>query len=369
MHDERLTRLADWASGRPRGPHTLELGLTMACNADCAFCWRQHPDTKLVGGTLSASRWRAILDEARDLDVRYVRVIGEGEPLLHPDAAEVLRHVKRLGIRSFLCSNGTLFTRELIHDLVSFGWDWVSLSVEGPDAATHDALVRKDGAFERIVWAAKRFAHVKRALGSDRPGLNFGMALTTRNWRRIPEVLTLAAESGVHAVNLEPITVNSPESVPLKLSPEQARAFVEEVAPRVREEGLRVGVRSNAGELTVRSILSTNQVHLPLLEAADRESGLLRAPCFNPFWFLHLRANGQVGSCGFWRPMHDEKLGNRTLDQVWFGDYYRRMRGRLLEGTLFPVCSDCNLGFVEDTLAIRTELAGALAARSARAVA
>lgn len=339
----------------------------MACNADCAFCWRQHPDTKLVGGTLSAPRWRAILDEASELDVRYVRVIGEGEPLLHPDAPEVLRHVKRLGIRAFLCSNGTLFTRELVHDLVNFGWDWVSLSVEGPDAATHDALVRKQGAFERLVWTAKRFARVKRALGSDRPGLNFGMALTTRNWRRIPEVLALAAGNGVHAVNLEPITVNSPESVPLKLDGDQARRFVEEIAPRVMEEGRRLGVRSNAGELSVRSILSTNQVHRALLEAADGAAGLLGAPCFNPFWFLHLRANGQVGSCGFWRPMHDEKLGARSLKDVWYGDYYQRMRRRLLEGALFDVCSDCNLGFVEDTLAIRAALADALAARRARA--
>lgn len=365
MHDERLARLAEWAAGRPRGPHTLELGLTMACNADCAFCWRQHPDTKLVGGTLTAARWRGILDEAREMDVRYVRVIGEGEPLLHPDAPEVLRHVKRLGLRAFLCSNGTLFTRELVQDLVGFGWDWVSLSVEGPDAATHDALVRKSGAFERIVWAAKRFAHVKRALGSDRPGLNFGMALTTRNWRRVPEVLTLAAETGVHAVNLEPITVNSPESTSLKLSAEQARIFVEEVVPRVLEEGRRLGVRSNAGELSVRSILSTNHVHLALLEAADRAGGLLRAPCFNPFWFLHLRANGQVGSCGFWRPMHAEKLGDRSLEAVWYGDYYRRMRDRLLEGALFDVCSDCNLGFVEDTLAIRALLAEELTRRGA----
>jgi len=369
MHDERLARLLDWASGRPRGPHTLELGLTMACNADCAFCWRQHPDTKLVGGTLSASRWRTILDEARALDVRYVRVIGEGEPLLHPDAPEVLRHVKRLGIRSFLCTNGTLFTRDLIHDLVAYGWDWVSLSVEGPDSATHDELVRKEGAFERVVWAAKRFARVKRALGSDRPGLNFGMALTTRNWRRIPEVLTLAAETGVHAVNLEPITVNSPESVPLKLSAEQARAFVADVAPRVMEEGRRVGVRSNAGELTVKSILSTNQVHLALLEAVDRADGLLKAPCFNPFWFLHLRANGQVGSCGFWRAMHDEKLGAGSLEDVWFGCYYERMRGRLLRGELFSVCSDCNLGFVDDTLAIRSRLTAELDGRSAHRVA
>ncbi len=361
MHDERLARLADWAQGRPRGPHTLEIGLTMACNADCAFCWRQHPDTKLVGGTLAAARWREILDEAAGLEVRYVRVIGEGEPLLHPDAAEVLRHVKRVGIRSYLCSNGTLFTRELIHDLVGYGWDWVSLSLEGPDAATHDALVRKSGAFERLVWAARRFTAVKRALGSDRPGLNFGLALTTRNWRRIPEVMALAADVGVHAVNVEPITVNSPESAALKLNRDQARAFVADVAPQVVAEGRRLGVATNVHELSERSILSTNHVHLPLLEAADRSDGLLRAPCFNPFWFLHLRANGQVGSCGFWRPMHGERLAARTLDEVWHGDYYARMREWLLAGGLFDVCSDCNLGFVEDTLAIRAELRERLA--------
>ncbi len=362
MHDERLARLADWAAGRARGPHTLELGLTMACNADCTFCWRQHPDTKLVGGTLSAARWREILDEAARVDVRYVRVIGEGEPLLHPEAAEVLRHVKRVGIRSYLCSNGTLFTRELIHDLVSYGWDWVSLSLEGPDAVTHDGLVRKSGAFERLMWAARRFDQVKRALRSDRPGLNFGLALTTLNWRRVPEVMVLAAAAGVHAVNLEPITVNSPESARLKLSRDEARAFVADVAPRVVEEGRRLGVATNANELSERSILSTNRVHLALLEAADRADGLLRAPCFNPFWFLHLRANGQLGSCGFWRPMHGERLGARGLEEAWLGDYYGRMRDWLLAGGLFDVCSDCNLGFVEDTLAIRAELRDLLAA-------
>ena len=63
--------------------------------------------------------------------------------------------------------------------------------------------------------------------------------------------------------------------------------------------------------------------------------------------------------------MHAEKLGDRSLEAVWYGDYYRRMRDRLLEGALFDVCSDCNLGFVEDTLAIRALLAEELTRRGA----
>ena len=84
MQEARIRRLRDWADGRPRGPHTLEIGLTMACNADCLFCWRQHDDATVQGGNLSVDRWKGIIDEAAALGVEYMRVIGEGEPTLHP---------------------------------------------------------------------------------------------------------------------------------------------------------------------------------------------------------------------------------------------------------------------------------------------
>lgn len=334
----------------------------MACNADCLFCWRQHDDATIQGGNLSPARWRRVIDEAAALGVEYLRVIGEGEPTLYPGFHEILKHIKRRGIRGFLCTNGSMLTPDQIHDLVHFGWDWVNFSMEGHDAATHDGLTQLDGSFDKIVAATARFTKLKRAFRTETPGINFGMALTRRNYLDIPKVFPLAAKLGVFAVNLEPVTVNTPRCAPLKLTPEEARRFVTEIGPEAVEVGRRLGVQTNIPDLTERTILSTNQVHLTLFDAADGQRGLLGAPCWNPFWFLHLRANGQVGSCGFWRPVHVEDARDQSLEEVWFGDYYQRMRDWMLGGGLFDMCADCNLGFVEDNLGLRRDLVAALAA-------
>jgi MoaA/NifB/PqqE/SkfB family radical SAM enzyme len=96
-----------------------------------------------------------VLREHAEHGVQHLHLTG-GEPTVHPRFLDVLRLARKLGMRT---SVGTIGTR-LAHE--SFAAEALPLldealfSLHGPDAATHDALTRRDGSFERQVHAIRR---------------------------------------------------------------------------------------------------------------------------------------------------------------------------------------------------------------------
>jgi MoaA/NifB/PqqE/SkfB family radical SAM enzyme len=68
----------------------LWLELTGQCQLACSHC---YADSSPAGthGTMTADDWRLVIDQAAEMGVRTVQFIG-GEPTLHPDLPELVRH-------------------------------------------------------------------------------------------------------------------------------------------------------------------------------------------------------------------------------------------------------------------------------------
>ena len=357
MHDERLRRLRSWAAGRSEPPETLEIGLTASCNIGCAFCWRENPDRAVVREHVSAERFKVLIREAVDMGVRYLRVIGEGESLVRPDAPEILAFAKSTGLKCFLCTNGTLLSEDLLDRMIDWGWDWLHVSLEAPDAAIHDRMVRHPGAFAKMTGSLAYLRDRKRELGRTAPQVNAGMALNKDNFRVAPGMLALAHRLGLHGVYIEPVTVNSPTSAGMKLSPGEAREWLDH-REHFRREAEAYGLWTNVEEIDDERILLTNNVH------ADRFVGIRDTPgafsetlCFMPFWFLSIRSNGDVGSCGTFTGFNTVNVRESgSLRDVWYGGWYEEFRERMRRGEPLEHCSSCNTGFVQDTLDLRDGL-------------
>lgn len=97
--------------GRP-SPLLLLLEPSQRCNARCGFCyhWREknHPE-------LTLSETTRVLDEAWEMGARFLYLSG-GEPLLHPELSEILRHAGTRGYRISVTTNGSLLA-EKVSDL------------------------------------------------------------------------------------------------------------------------------------------------------------------------------------------------------------------------------------------------------------
>ena len=79
--DEIAARIALWPTQGTQGPMTLELYPTLACNLSCRFCDTTERHQPPVN-ELSKERLLQLVDEAADLGVQRVFILGGGEPLL-----------------------------------------------------------------------------------------------------------------------------------------------------------------------------------------------------------------------------------------------------------------------------------------------
>ncbi len=80
--------------------------ITDVCNLACSFC----PGTARLPRFMTPAEFRAVADKLRGrTDYLYFHVMGE--PLLHPDLAELLSAAGDRGFRVCLTTNGTLLDR------------------------------------------------------------------------------------------------------------------------------------------------------------------------------------------------------------------------------------------------------------------
>lgn len=157
--------------------------LTYRCNARCGFCaiWRRD-DIPAAAEADAATVGRNLAD-IRAAGARIVDFTG-GEPLLYPDLPVVLHRARELGLRTTLTTNGIRYpdrARELagLVDILQF-------SLQGADAATHDA-VTVTPSFRRIIESIR----TARELG-ERPTVIH--TVTDTNLPGVPAVIALARD-------------------------------------------------------------------------------------------------------------------------------------------------------------------------------
>lgn len=138
------------------GPHFI-LELTPRCTQDCRYCynvWKQRPE--LAATTLDAAGWCALIAKLQ-AETGCTRVtFSGGEPLLHPGFREILAFCGQRGLESILISNGGLLDDETLAFCLAQGVRMFELTLLGRDAATHDALTRTPGSWERALQAMAR---------------------------------------------------------------------------------------------------------------------------------------------------------------------------------------------------------------------
>jgi len=120
------------------GPGYLQFAITNICNAKCDFCGFA------VDRFDPKHRRSVTLAEARDVieicvrnHIGYLLFVG-GEPLVHKDLRRMTRHAAERGIHPMICTNGSLWTEQLMRDLVSDGLSSVIMSIDAHDVARHE---------------------------------------------------------------------------------------------------------------------------------------------------------------------------------------------------------------------------------------
>ena len=67
----------------------------------------------------------------------WIRLSGGGEPMLHPQAVELIEYAKSRGARIGLITNGSRFTETSIRRLLACGTDMIEFSVDAGNPDTY----------------------------------------------------------------------------------------------------------------------------------------------------------------------------------------------------------------------------------------
>src|SRR3990172_1088891 len=111
-------------------PLHLDLESTSSCNLRCSFCWANTMRDK--GGFFGVELAEKVFREGALHGLRAVKFNLRGEPLVHPELQELVKHAKDSGLVDvFFNTNGLLLTEKKAIQLIEAGLDRLTISCEG----------------------------------------------------------------------------------------------------------------------------------------------------------------------------------------------------------------------------------------------
>lgn len=312
----------------------LKIKLTSLCNLRCAMCgyWENKTET-----SLSTARWKEVIAEAVGLGARKVHFSG-GEVFLRKDFLDLVEHAAGLGLKVNLTTNGTLVDREASRRLLRARVNAVSISLDGPTEAIHNAVRRRPYAFKSAVRTARRLA---AGDGLRRVKVRINTVLMRDNFRELPRMVELAARIG--AIDLVPMPVDEKGEGKLRLSKRHILEYNREVAPRVEEARLKAGWAAPFERVYPFGVTEEEVRHSKKGRYARGyfETRTCLAPWLHMFiaWdgsvYLCCMTNGRIEALG--------NVGTTPVSEVFFGDRYRAVRADFSSGRHLKACASCDL--------------------------
>ncbi|HEX7445746.1 MAG TPA: radical SAM protein, partial [Methanothrix sp.] len=168
--------------------------LTLACNLRCKHCGSSAGQPR--PGELTREEALKLCDQFPALLVQEVDFTG-GEPLLRSDWAEIAEHLRDLGIKTEILSNGIALEPEVISKMKEVGISGVGISLDGLEQ-THDLIRAQKGSFQHVL------AGIKRVLEAGIP-LTIITTVNALNIDQLPEIGELLKSLGVERWRLQPI--------------------------------------------------------------------------------------------------------------------------------------------------------------------
>ncbi|WP_428559770.1 MAG: radical SAM protein [Solidesulfovibrio sp. DCME] len=238
--------------------------LTRACPYRCAHC--------LVDGGEGNPYIENPADTARmleDIGVREV-VLSGGEPLLYPQAEEVIDLLVRAGSRVSICTTATLVDAQRAIRLRGKGLESAILSLDGATAAAHESIRHGPPSYAPMLTGC-------RALIAAGIPVDLTLTLGSHNAGEVDLVADLADRLGARSLAVVPLLPLGRASRDVDLTPGDAACRLAAEAA-VRASG-RLG-------------MSIQRVRLP----HPTDSGPPEAQC-PASDLVTLTANGMVGTC------------------------------------------------------------------------
>ena len=133
----RQARALARAFQSPHRPIVAQIIPTRRCNLSCTYC----NEFDRTSDPVALQELRQRIDRLAELGTTIITLSG-GEPLLHPDVGELIRHIRSRGAIATIITNGYLLTPAMIGTLNAAGLDSMQISIDNvaPDEVSKRSL-------------------------------------------------------------------------------------------------------------------------------------------------------------------------------------------------------------------------------------
>lgn len=101
-------RVSAWEAGERIAPVGVDMALTRACGAMCTFCYAMMQESQ-KRHSVKEMHILNLLDDFREIGVRSVSLVSDGESTLSPHYVRFIQHAKKLGLDVANGTNGWEF--------------------------------------------------------------------------------------------------------------------------------------------------------------------------------------------------------------------------------------------------------------------
>lgn len=146
-------------------PRMVIAGLSFVCNAKCIHCiYNSFAETKLSTGSGKAFMDEAVFKKIADECAKYphnlLRIVGFGEPMLHPKFIELMTYAKSAGCNVGVITNGSLMTADISEKLLDINIDAIDISVDAFSKEVYEQI-RVGLDFNRLVENVKKLVELR----------------------------------------------------------------------------------------------------------------------------------------------------------------------------------------------------------------
>jgi len=133
------------------------------CNLDCTYCNEFDDTSKPV----PLDELKKRLDILAGMGTSVITISG-GEPLMHPELDDAIRHIRKRGMIAGLITNGFFLNKERIERLNEAGLEHLQISIDNvvPDEVSKKSLKTLDGRLEMLSEWAIFQVNINSVLGS-----------------------------------------------------------------------------------------------------------------------------------------------------------------------------------------------------------
>jgi MoaA/NifB/PqqE/SkfB family radical SAM enzyme len=321
---------------RPPLPRSLYVETTSRCNSKCQTCILTFGGRE-PAADLTWSQFRRIVDQFPVLE--RVLLHGIGEPLLNPDLARMIAHLRARGARVLFNSNAISLSPARALALIDSGLDELRVSLDATTAETYER-VRGADAFEKVLGNLDRLSAHKGERGATHPRVSLWFTVMKDNIEEIPGLVPLATRVGASGIYLQRLVYNG-----LGLATEEQSLHAR--LGRREAELIRVTRDAAAG---ARLDFNASGATAPEISLTPSHEERPWSACRRPWTLAYVTVHGNVLPCCIapWITRHYDGiiLGNlyrQSIEEIWWGPRYEGFRRDIQTDTPPEPCVGCGV--------------------------